>query len=43
MKPFVVFGAEFAKRTVVLEHIVGQDKDLMSNGDDSSFASAFRC
>ena len=38
----VVIGAKFAKGAVVSEQIVGQNKDLVSNGDDGSFTSAFR-
>ena len=36
----VVIGAELPKGTVVLEE--GENKDLVSDGDDGSFASAFR-
>jgi hypothetical protein len=42
MKPLIIMCSEFAKRAVVLEQIVGQDKDLVSDGDDGSLASTFR-
>ena len=41
-KPLIIICSEFAKRAVVLEKIVGQDKDLVSDGDDGSLASTFR-
>lgn len=41
-KALVVVGAEFAEEAVVLKQVVGQGKDLVSNGDDGSLASAFR-
>ena len=41
-KPLVVICAKFTKRAVVLEQVVRQNKDLVSDGDDGSLASAFR-
>ena len=40
-KPLVVICAKFAEQAIVLEQVVGQDKDLVPNGDDGSLASAF--
>ena len=40
-EPLIIICSEFAKRAVVLEQIVGQDKNLVSDGDDGSLASTF--